>query len=166
MLAILGTAFPELRGGTALPDFASVNFSEEGTADLCDLLLRRGIGIEAGLSSVADARAFIESGITAGCVRILVEPDEEKPVAAIATAAAIDELLNHADIAVRQLHHGYGMATWAVIGAALDRGHDIRVGLEDTLELPDGSRTRDNAELVTVAARLLRHGGTGLFTRG
>src|ERR1700675_3970634 len=38
---------------TILPDFASVNFSEDGTDELCTLLLAKGLEIEAGLSSVA-----------------------------------------------------------------------------------------------------------------
>ncbi len=37
-------------------------------------------------------------------------------------------------------------------------GLDTRVGLEDTLYLPDGSRARTNAELVR-AAHDLRDGG-------
>ena len=35
------------------------------------------------------------------------------------------------------------------------RGYDTRVGLEDTLALPDGTRARDNAELVAMAWRIL-----------
>ena len=55
---------------------------------------------------------------------------------------------------VRQLHHGAGRQTWAVLDAARRRGHDVRVGLEDTLVLADGSTARDNAELVAALAAL------------
>jgi uncharacterized protein (DUF849 family) len=34
---------------------------------------------------------------------------------------------------------------------ALRRGYDARIGLEDTLELPDGRLARDNAQMVAVA---------------
>jgi uncharacterized protein (DUF849 family) len=36
-----------------------------------------------------------------------------------------------------------------------ERGHGIRVGLEDTTVLPDGSRPEGNGELVRVAAAIL-----------
>jgi uncharacterized protein (DUF849 family) len=39
-----------------------------------------------------------------------------------------------------------------VLAAARERGHDIRVGLEDTTVLADGATARDNAELVAAAA--------------
>ena len=41
-----------------------------------------------------------------------------------------------------------------MLEAAITAGHDIRVGLEDTLVLPDGNRARDNAELVAAAAAM------------
>ncbi|MGW8703036.1 3-keto-5-aminohexanoate cleavage protein [Streptomyces eurythermus] len=40
-------------------------------------------------------------------------------------------------------------------------GVDTRVGLEDTLYLPDGSPARGNAPLVRVARGLLHRHGTG-----
>jgi uncharacterized protein (DUF849 family) len=42
-----------------------------------------------------------------------------------------------------------------VLDAALARGRDVRIGLEDTTLMPDGSVARDNAELVVEAARRL-----------
>ena len=50
-----------------------------------------------------------------------------------------------------RLHHGVGPATWAVLDAAVPRGHEIRIGLEDVLTLPDGRRAPDNAALVVEA---------------
>jgi uncharacterized protein (DUF849 family) len=41
---------------TMLPELATANQGEEGIVDLCLLLIARGIGIEAGLLSVDDAR--------------------------------------------------------------------------------------------------------------
>jgi uncharacterized protein (DUF849 family) len=45
-----------------------------------------------------------------------------------------------------------------MLDAALARGYDVRVGLEDTLVLPDGSIARDNAQLVAEALRRTRAG--------
>jgi uncharacterized protein (DUF849 family) len=36
---------------------------------------------------------------------------------------------------------------------AIGRGHDIRVGLEDTTFMPDARRAHDNQELVEQAVR-------------
>jgi uncharacterized protein (DUF849 family) len=138
-----------------LPDFASVNLSEEGAGQVCALLERRGIGIEAGLGSVDDARRLAGLGIAGRCVRVLVEIDEEaEDEDARAAAEAIDNELDDVGIHTPRLHHGFGKATWSVLEAAVARGRDIRVGLEDTLVLPDGKRARDNAELVRCALAL------------
>jgi hypothetical protein len=45
-----------------------------------------------------------------------------------------------AGITLAQVHHGYGIACWAVNQRGLDRGHGIRTGLEDITLLPDGTR--------------------------
>ena len=58
-----------------------------------------------------------------------------------------------ADLA--HVHHGDGVAGWAVNARALHRGHGIRTGLEDTTVLPDGRRAPDNAALVRAAAALM-----------
>ncbi|HLJ61514.1 MAG TPA: 3-keto-5-aminohexanoate cleavage protein [bacterium] len=144
---------------TVLPDFASVNVSEPGIADLCAALARRGIGIEAGLWSVDDARAFVASGLASRCLRVLVEVQPQDAGAAVADAAAIDAVLDTAGITLPRVHHGEGAATWAVLDAALDRGRDIRIGLEDTLWLADGRPARDNAELVAAAVQMVRTHG-------
>ena len=46
---------------------------------------------------------------------------------------------------VAQLWHGYGRLTWEVLEAGAVAGHDVRVGLEDVLVLPDGRTAKDNA---------------------
>jgi uncharacterized protein (DUF849 family) len=56
----------------ALPDFASVNVSEAGFAELAQTLHRFGIEVEAGVWSTADAQALAGSGMP-GLTRILVE---------------------------------------------------------------------------------------------
>ena len=39
---------------------------------------------------------------------------------------------------VPQLWHGYGARTWEIVAAGAAAGHDVRIGLEDGLVLPDG----------------------------
>jgi len=141
------------------PDFASVNFSEQGAVEVCRVLLDRGIGVEAGLTTLLDARAFITSGLGGNVVRALVEPQDADPQAAVARARAIDRHLEESGVAAPRLHHGQGRATWAVLGAALAMGRDVRVGLEDTLEHADGTFARDNEDLVATVVRMAdRHG--------
>jgi uncharacterized protein (DUF849 family) len=56
---------------------------------------------------------------------------------------------------VPQLWHGYGERTWEVVAAGAAGGHDVRVGLEDVLVLPDGRTAPNNAELVASAIELI-----------
>jgi uncharacterized protein (DUF849 family) len=138
------------------PDFVSVNCSEPGFVEMCELLHGIGIGIEAGVWTVADVGALLESGQAHRLVRVLVEPPDPDPVRADAEATVITAALDHAGITGPRVYHGSGIATWRVIEHAAEQGWDVRVGLEDTLQLPDGSRAADNAELVGVAAEIVR----------
>ena len=140
---------------TELPELVTANQGEEGILDLCALLVERGIGIEAGLLTVGDAHAFVASGIADRCVRAMVEPLGEDPDAALAEAEAIEEVLAAAGVSLEQVHHGDGLASWAVNRRGAARGHGIRTGLEDTPVLPDGTEASGNGALVTAAAQLL-----------
>jgi uncharacterized protein (DUF849 family) len=140
---------------TVLPDFASVNLGEPGAVDVIDLLNVRGIGVEAGVWTLADARLVVSEGLDAACLRVLVEVDAEPaPNDAVALAAAIDFVLDDGLAQAPRLHHGGAVATWGVLEAAMDRGHDVRIGLEDTLTWPDGRLVPDNAALVSRLAEL------------
>ena len=139
-----------------LPDLVTANQGEPGIVELCDLLLSRGVGIEAGLLTSDDARAFVLSGLAGRCRRVLIEPLDTDPDAAVHHAARMEDIVVSAGITLEQVHHGYGLACWAVNRRGLDRGHGIRTGLEDITLLPDGSPARDNADLVAAAARLIR----------
>jgi uncharacterized protein (DUF849 family) len=132
-----------------LPDYVSINLDEPGFAELCELLAGRGVGIEAGVSTADEAHAFARSGVD--CLRVLIEPVDGDLVEG---ARQIERALEAAGIMRPQLHHGAGQETWAVLDAAVKRGHAIRIGLEDTTVLPDGTIARDNAELVAEAARM------------
>jgi len=141
---------------TELPDLVSANQGEAGIVELCELLLSRGVGIEAGLLTLEDARAFVHSGLAARCHRVLIEPLEEDTAVALDNAARMEEIVVSAGISLPQVHHGYGMACWAVNQRAIQRGHGIRTGMEDVTVLPDGGLARDNADLVAAAVRLIQ----------
>jgi uncharacterized protein (DUF849 family) len=139
-----------------MPDLVTANQGEPGIVELCELLLSRGVGIEAGLLSIDDARAFVLSGLAGRCRRVLIEPLDAIPDAAVQHSAEMEDILASAGIMLEQLHHGYGIACWAVNRRGLARGHGIRTGLEDVTLLPDGKPARDNADLVAAAARMIR----------
>jgi uncharacterized protein (DUF849 family) len=147
--------YTQAAGWTDLPELVTANQGEPGIVDLCELLIGRGVGIEAGLLSLADAEAFVASGLAPRCVRVLIEPLDAEPDAAVAHAEAMEQALTDAGIALEQVHHGDGIASWAVNRRALERGHGIRTGLEDTPVLPDGRDASGNGELVAAAAALM-----------
>lgn len=82
----------------------------------------------------------------------MVEPLDADAADAIAHADAIE-----AGITLEQVHHGDGIASWAVNHRAIPRGHGIRTGLEDTPVLPDGRQAHGNGDLVAAAAAMLSH---------
>lgn len=143
----------------ALPDLVTANQGEPGIVELCELLLSRGVEIEAGLLSTEDAYAFVRSGLASRCRRVLIEPLDADSDVAIRHAAAMEETLQSAGITLEQVHHGYDAGCWRVNARALARGHGIRTGLEDVTVLPDGTPARDNAALVAAAAQLIRRSG-------
>ena len=142
-------------GWTELPELVTANQGEEGIVELCEHLLGRGVGIEAGLLVVGDAEAFVESGIADRCTRVLIEPLEVDPAIAVAHAAAMEDVLAQAGVDLEQVHHGEMIASWAVSERGALRCHGVRTGLEDVTVLPDGAPASDNAELVRYARRLL-----------
>lgn len=147
---------------TLLPELVTANQGEAGIRELCDDLIARGVDIEAGLLSLADADAFVRSGLAQRCVRVLIEPLDADPQEAVAHAAAMEDVLQRAGISLEQVHHGDGIASWAVNERALRRGHGIRTGLEDTPVLPDGQLAPDNAALVRAATIMMAEHGFDL----
>jgi uncharacterized protein (DUF849 family) len=129
------------------PDFVSVNLSELGWAGIIRSALQAGIGVEAGLAAPREAVELSHSPFAHRLVRALVEVE-----GGVDEARAIAELVPEG---VPQLWHGYGSCTWSVVSAGAADGHDVRIGLEDSLVLPDGRIAHSNAELVTTAMRLL-----------
>jgi uncharacterized protein (DUF849 family) len=150
------TRLAVIEGWEELPDLVSANQGEAGIVELCEALLARGVDIEAGLLTAEDARAFLRSRLADRCRRVLIEPLDDAPEVALHHAAMMEDILASAGITLEQVHHGYGVACWAVNRRALERGHGIRTGFEDVTLLPDGTEARDNAELVAAAAHLIR----------
>lgn len=135
-----------------LPDFAGVNFHEPGALEVARLLLSKGVAVEAGLWDVPAAERLRRSGLAGHCLRLLFEPAQEAGdphVRLKGIEAALPGL------EAPRLLHGFEATAWEFIGLAAQRGYDTRVGLEDTLFLPDGTRARDNAELVATARRIV-----------
>jgi len=149
-----------VRAWEVLPDFASVNFVEDGAVELANLLLSRGLDVEAGLSDADAAEVFVRSGLAARCIRVLIEPQEQEIERALETVRAIEKLLNKHSAELRPLPptllHGTEATVWPMMDVAFARGYDIRVGLEDTLVMPDGKLAKDNVELVAEAIRKVR----------
>lgn len=142
------------------PDFASVNFSEPGAAELCRHFLRSGVGIEAGIWSVEDADLLLQLELADRCLRLLIEVQAHEVGAALATAEAILRRLDEGNVRCPGLLHGDADAiVWPMLELALQRGYDTRIGLEDTLTLPDGRVVKDNAELVAYAVRIAQQMG-------
>jgi uncharacterized protein (DUF849 family) len=139
-----------LREWVAGPDFASVNFHEDGAEQVAELLLERGIGIEAGLFTPDAARKFVSwSGPV---VRVLVEalPGISPGATGIEAArATLAELPDGFDLVV----HGENEWAWPVLRWACAQGYGLRAGLEDMLTGPTGEPITGNAELVTLMQR-------------
>ncbi|MEU2639855.1 3-keto-5-aminohexanoate cleavage protein [Micromonospora fulviviridis] len=139
-----------VRAWTVLPDFASVNAHEPGAEAVAAALHERGVMVEAGLWTVEAVDAWRRWPVPTG--RVLVECLAEQVDVALADAAAILAALPTDRPPV--LLHGEGPATWPVLAEAVRRGLDTRIGLEDTLLLPDGTVAPDNLALVTTAHAL------------
>jgi uncharacterized protein (DUF849 family) len=142
-------------GWTVLPDFASVNVHEPGAEEVARVLHEFGIGVEAGIWTASAALAW--TSWTVPTMRILLECMEESPEDALANAREMLDVVQRSGPPTALppiLLHGEGPATWPVLREAVRRRLDTRIGLEDTLELVDGSRAADNAALVAEAVAL------------
>lgn len=147
-----GERVAAVRAWTVLPDFASLNWHEEGADDVAAALLDRGVQVEAGLWHRRGVAAWQASPYRDRCLRVLVELPGELDDAG--TEERAGELLAAIGPARSVLLHGMGGSCWPAVRLALRRGLDTRIGLEDVLELPDGSPAPDNAALVRAAVAL------------
>lgn len=139
-----------VRAWTVLPDFASVNAHEPGAEAVAAALHERGVLVEAGLWTRDAVEAYKGWQVPAG--RILIECMAEDAEVALADAAdMLAALPSPAAGAPPVLLHAEGPATWPILAEAVRRGLHSRIGLEDTLRLPDGALAPGNADLVAAA---------------
>jgi uncharacterized protein (DUF849 family) len=141
-----------VQGWTVLPDFASLNWHEPGSPELADVLLDKGLGVEIGLFHLEAAASWAESKMVQHCMRVMIELQGHEDVA---VADAMLERVHAAGSPAPVLLHGLDESCWPLLEHAGVCGVQTRIGMEDTLRLPDGSITPDNAALVSAAVRLL-----------
>jgi uncharacterized protein (DUF849 family) len=142
----------------ALPDYASVNWHEDGALELAHVLLDVGVGIEAGLfSGTPGADVLALSGLADRMHRLLAEVVQVDPLQTTSVARSHVERLGPLARASSRpiLLHGEGLGAWPVLRLAHELGVDTRIGLEDVLVDADG-RTASNASLVRSARDILR----------
>jgi len=143
-----------IRAWTTLPDYVSINLIEEDSSEVIALALSKGIGVEAGIWSVADAEKFIADPNARACLRVLIEINEEGLAEGMAAAHRIIGVLSRAGIQLPQLLHGRDRTMWPFYKEALRLGLDGRIGLEDGKQLPSGLEADGNAALIRAARAL------------
>lgn len=138
----------------AKPDFASSAFSEDGAAEMAQLIVDRGMILESAVWSMDDVPALLASPTLHQNVRILIEPETEDPDEAVAACREIAQVLRDNGVTAPILYHGWGPTVWPVVRAAIEDGCETRIGFEDGDTLPDGTRSTDNAELIRATRKL------------
>src|SRR5260370_40231295 len=78
---------------TELPDLVTANQGEEGIIQLCELLMSRGVEIEAGLLSGDDARKVVATPIHLRWGRVVIEQLNANPDQTIRTASKMQHLV-------------------------------------------------------------------------
>ncbi|MDO6142524.1 3-keto-5-aminohexanoate cleavage protein [Paenarthrobacter aurescens] len=147
-----------IRSWYELPDFASVNWHEEGAEEVAALLHHRGVAVEAGIWQADAARKWASSPLKTQCLRVLIEVQDVPAETVESEAVRLLELVkgpNHSGsrqaFQAPVLLHGEEGSAWAAVQLAARWGLGTRIGLEDTLLLPDGRRAGGNADLIVAA---------------
>jgi uncharacterized protein (DUF849 family) len=139
-----------------LPDYASVNQSEAAAPAVMRALSACGVGIEAGLASVADAERLAGLALERPPLRILIEIGEQDVGEAEGVADGIHGVLEKAGLRRPIQLHGMDATVWPLVRRAAARRWSTRVGLEDGRMQPDGTVAPDNAALVRAAVDIYR----------
>ncbi len=129
-----------------------MNWHEPGSPELAEVLLGKGLGVEVGIFHAEAAESWAASEIAKHCMRVMIELQGD------ADTAEADELLSQVIAAgspAPVLLHGLDESCWPLLKHAGVCGVQTRIGMEDTLKLPDGSTAPDNAALVSAAVTLL-----------
>jgi uncharacterized protein (DUF849 family) len=138
-----------------IPDFISVNIIEDDAFEISELLISKGVKIEAGLNEKKAAEKLVESRLCKDCFRILIEPEPEKLKDAIECINEIEEVLDKNGVEVPRLLHGFNSVSWDILREAKKRGYDSRIGMEDTIYLENGEQVKSNLELINYAQKIL-----------
>ena len=134
-----------------LPDYVSVNLSEADAPEVISFMLKQGVGIEAGLATVADAERYVALPQAGSCLRVLIEIDEQESAAALRLAHGMIAVLDRAGSKLPRQLHGFDASKWVMHAEALRLGLDQRIGLEDGDLMPDGRIAGSNVELIAAA---------------
>ena len=143
-----------IRAWHALPDYVSINLIEEDSAEVIDLALSKGIGVEAGIWSPADARKFTAHPKARHCLRVLIEINEQDLSVGMDAYRGVMAILDRAGLRLPRLLHGLDATMWDFYGEALAQNLDARIGLEDGKHLPSGTVAEGNAALIGAARAL------------
>lgn len=139
-------------------DCATVNLSEEGFEDVMSAMLEVGIGVDVGLWAPIEMDRLIQSGLLPHVQRVSIELAPGEPYFLTGQPAdlaqQVNGLLDDAGSTCPRLTHGMDEWTWPLVRDAFRRGHDTRVGFEDSVLMPDGTTARNNAHLVEAAIAL------------
>ena len=139
-----------------LPDHASVNLSERDAPAVIALLHSMGVGVEAGLATVADAERFVALPDCRRALRILIEIEEQNLEKADAIADGIAQVIEHANVRRPILLHGFDATVWHFVKRAHQQRWSTRIGLEDGCQHPNGETASGNADLVSDAIQIFR----------
>jgi uncharacterized protein (DUF849 family) len=161
---------PDLAGRIAMirewegVDCATVNLSEEGFEDVMSAMLDMGIGIDVGLWAPIEMERLLRCGLMPRVQRVSIELDPGEPYflqgEPIHLAQQVNDLLDDAGSTCPRLTHGMNDWTWALVEDAFRRGHYTRVGFEDSVLLPNGTKADNNAQLVEAAVVLQQRLGS------
>ncbi|EJN03434.1 3-keto-5-aminohexanoate cleavage protein [Phyllobacterium sp. YR531] len=144
-----------IRRWNVLPDYVSINLTEEDADDLMSLILSKGIGVEAGLWSISDAERFVRLNDAKSCLRVLIEILEQDIEEGLKVSNGIQNVLKNAGINLPILLHGDEASVWPIYREAVAKGFDSRIGLEDCNRLPSGQIASGNAELIQATSNLV-----------
>jgi uncharacterized protein (DUF849 family) len=141
---------------TPAPPVCSVNYGSavDPWRELLEILEGRGVTIEGGVADEAMIDAMCAASCAPSHVVLLVQADKPSRAAAAERYLALRAHAVASGIDVPIVAHGYGDATWGIVGAALAAGDHVRVGFEDSLTLADGRRAASNGDLVANAVRI------------
>ncbi|HKH53335.1 MAG TPA: 3-keto-5-aminohexanoate cleavage protein, partial [Mycobacterium sp.] len=116
------------------------------------VLRDKGLGVEVGLFHADAVASWAESEMVEHAMRVMIELRGHDDVA---VADDVLARVHAANSPAPVLLHGLDESCWPLVQHAGTRGLQTRIGMEDTLRMPDGSTAVDNAALVSAAVQLL-----------